>query len=200
VQWRSSPLDIDHSLYYVAAKTDYRLQPLASPTPRQRQVLECIISYIDDNGYPPSQGLKLRSTGTVVKHLKSLDHLGYIRRSSVSRSIVLAMPTSNSMSVPILGTVRAGYLSQAIEDIHLGDLGIWGRENGPGGKESRSSRRLPGRGVLRQALPRGLWRATQGCREGQLLDAGQEGVLRLKIPRSGQPVVADPHLSRRPEK
>jgi repressor LexA len=103
--------------------TEYRFQALASPTPRQQQVLECIISYIDDNGYPPSQrdiasGLKLRSTSTVVKHLKSLELMGYIRRSSVSRSIVLAMPTSNSMSIPIIGTVRAGYLSQAIEDIH----------------------------------------------------------------------------------
>lgn len=103
--------------------TEHRFQPLASPTPRQRQVLECIISYIDDNGYPPSQrdiasGLQLRSTGTVVKHLKSLEHMGYIRRSSDSRSIVLALPTSNSISLPIIGTVRAGYLSQAIEDIH----------------------------------------------------------------------------------
>jgi repressor LexA len=103
--------------------TEYRFQALASPTPRQQQVLECIISYIDDNGYPPSQrdiasGLKLRSTSTVVKHLKSLEDMGYIRRSSVSRSIVLAMPTSNSIAIPIIGTVRAGYLSQAIEDIH----------------------------------------------------------------------------------
>jgi repressor LexA len=102
--------------------TEYRLEPLASPTPRQRQVLECIISYIDDNGYPPSQrdiasGLQLRSTSTVVKHLKSLEHMGYIRRSSVSRSIVLALPASNSIALPILGTVRAGHLSQAIEDV-----------------------------------------------------------------------------------
>jgi repressor LexA len=103
--------------------TQYTLQPSNSPTPRQRQVLECIVSYIDDNGYPPSQrdiatGLKLRSTSTVVKHLKSLEQLGFIRRSSVGRSIVLAVPNSNSISIPIIGTVRAGCLSQAIEDVH----------------------------------------------------------------------------------
>jgi repressor LexA len=28
------------------------------------------------------------------------------------------MPASNSISIPIIGTVRAGHLSQAIEDIH----------------------------------------------------------------------------------
>jgi len=102
---------------------EYRSEQLASPTPRQRQVLECIVSYIYDNGYPPSQrdiasGLHLSSTSTVTKHLKGLETLGYIRRSSVSRGIVLAMPASNSISIPIIGTVRAGHLSQAIEDIH----------------------------------------------------------------------------------
>ena len=101
----------------------YRSQSLPSPTPRQRQVLECIVSYIDVNGYPPSQreiasDLQLSSTSTVIKHLKSLESMGYIRRSPVSRGIVLAMPTSNSVSIPIVGTVRAGHLSQAIEDIH----------------------------------------------------------------------------------
>lgn len=102
---------------------EYRSQPLASPTPRQRQVLECIVTYIDDNGYPPSQrdiasGLQLSSTSTVAKHLKSLETMGYIRRSLVSRGIVLALPARNSISIPIVGTVRAGHLSQAIEDIH----------------------------------------------------------------------------------
>ena len=43
--------------------------------------------------------------------------MGYIRRSPVSRGIVLAMPTSKTISIPIVGTVRAGQLSQAIEDI-----------------------------------------------------------------------------------
>ena len=101
----------------------YRSQSSPTPTTRQRQVLECIVSYIDDNGYPPSQreiasGLQLSSTSTVIKHLKSLESMGYIRRSPVSRGIVLAMPTSKSISIPIVGTVRAGQLSQAIEDIN----------------------------------------------------------------------------------
>ena len=91
-------------------------------TPRQRQVLQFITSFTDDNGYPPSQReiaghLNVSGTLPVMKHLIALERKGYIRRESVNRGIVLTIPKSRNVSLPIMGTVRAGQLSTAIEDI-----------------------------------------------------------------------------------
>lgn len=91
-------------------------------TPRQRQVLQFITSYSDDNGYPPSQReiaghLNVSGTLPVMKHLDALEKKGYIRRENVNRGIALTTPHSRNVSLPIVGTVRAGQLSTAIEDI-----------------------------------------------------------------------------------
>lgn len=91
-------------------------------TPRQRQVLEFITAHIDNNGYPPSQReiaahLQVSGTLPVAKHLLALEKKGYIKRDAVSRGIALTAPVSRSVSLPIAGTVRAGHLSPAIEDI-----------------------------------------------------------------------------------
>lgn len=93
-----------------------------SLTARQHQVLEFIASYRDNHGYPPSQreiAAHLRISGTlpVGKHLDALEKKGYLRRDAVSRGIALTTPTSHSISLPIAGTVRAGHLTPAIEDI-----------------------------------------------------------------------------------
>lgn len=91
-------------------------------TERQRQVLQFITSFSDRNGYPPSQReiaghLKVSGTLPVMKHLDALERKGYIRRENVNRGIVPTTPNSRSTSLPIVGTVRAGQLSTAIEDI-----------------------------------------------------------------------------------
>jgi repressor LexA len=91
-------------------------------TQRQKQVLQFITSYSDDNGYPPSQReiaghLNVSGTLPVMKHLGALERKGYIKRESVSRGITLNTPVSRSVSLPIIGTVRAGNLAPAIEDI-----------------------------------------------------------------------------------
>jgi repressor LexA len=91
-------------------------------TPRQRQVLQFITSFSDSNGYPPSQReiaghLNVSGTLPVMKHLDALERKGYIKRENVSRGIALTTPNSRSTSLPIVGTVRAGQLSTAIEDI-----------------------------------------------------------------------------------
>ena len=91
-------------------------------TARQRQVLQFIISYSDENGYPPSQReiaghLNVSGTLPVMKHLGALERKGYIRREHVNRGIALTTPNSRHVSLPIVGTVRAGQLSTAIEDI-----------------------------------------------------------------------------------
>jgi repressor LexA len=91
-------------------------------TPRQRQVLEFIVSYMENNGYAPSQReiaacLHVSGTLPVAKHLDALEKKGYIRRNAVNRGIILTTPISRSVSLPIAGTVMAGHLSLAIEDI-----------------------------------------------------------------------------------
>jgi repressor LexA len=91
-------------------------------TQRQRQVLQFVTAFADSNGYPPSQReiaghLKVSGTLPVMKHLAALERKGYIKRGNVNRGITLTTPNSRSASLPIVGTVRAGQLSTAIEDI-----------------------------------------------------------------------------------
>ena len=91
-------------------------------TSRQRQVLQFIASFINSNGYPPSQREICKFLGVpgnrpAVKHLAALEQKGYLKRDPVSRGISLAVPMSRSISLPIAGTVRAGHLTPAIEDI-----------------------------------------------------------------------------------
>lgn len=102
--------------------TTYGLHSSNELTPRQRQVLQFITTYTDDHGYPPSQReiaghLNVSGTLPVMKHLGALERKGYIRRENVNRGIALATPKSRHVSLPIVGTVRAGQLSTAIEDI-----------------------------------------------------------------------------------
>ena len=102
--------------------TTYAVKSAKELTSRQRQVLQFISSYADSNGYSPSQReiaghLKVSGTLPVMKHLSALERKGYIRRENVNRGIVLTTPHSRHVSLPIMGTVRAGHLSTAIEDI-----------------------------------------------------------------------------------
>jgi repressor LexA len=102
--------------------TTYGLKSGNELTQRQRQVLQFITSFGDSNGYPPSQReiaghLKVSGTLPVMKHLNALERKGYIKRENVNRGISLTTPNSRSSSLPIVGTVRAGQLSTAIEDI-----------------------------------------------------------------------------------
>ena len=102
--------------------TTYGQNPKNELTQRQRQVLQFITSFGDCNGYPPSQreiAVHLNVSGTlpVMKHLDALERKGYLKRDSVNRGITLKTANSRPVSLPIIGTVRAGQLSTAIEDI-----------------------------------------------------------------------------------
>jgi len=102
--------------------TTYGQNPQNILTQRQRQVLEFITSFSDCSGYPPSQReiarhLNVSGTLPVMKHLSALERKGYINRENVNRGIRLKKPASRTISLPIVGTVRAGQLSTAIEDI-----------------------------------------------------------------------------------
>jgi len=96
------------------------MQPI---TTRQREVLDYIAGFIDQNGYPPTLReiaghLKVSGTLGVMKHLDALEQKGYLRRETgSSRGIVLAGRTVPTASIPVVGVVRAGLPQPAMEDI-----------------------------------------------------------------------------------
>lgn len=91
---------------------------------RQQQVLTFIKDFVEKNEYPPSlrdisAHLGVTGNTTILKHLNALEKKGYLRRDSgSSRGIVLTREKQPQvMQVPIVGTVRAGSLTLAVEDI-----------------------------------------------------------------------------------
>jgi repressor LexA len=85
---------------------------------KQREILEFIYEYIEENGYPPSLreialSVGISSTSVVSYNLRSLERLGYISRDRmVSRGLKLpAGPTptlKNVVQIPLLGRIVAG--------------------------------------------------------------------------------------------
>jgi repressor LexA len=92
-------------------------------TSRQRETLEFITLFIENNGYPPSlreiaASLKINGTRGVLGHLEALERKGYLKKDAgSSRGIALTSHFSRSVPLPIAGTVRAGQLHQAMEDV-----------------------------------------------------------------------------------
>jgi repressor LexA len=102
-------------------------------TDKQQQVLNFIVSYAEDHGYPPSvrdicQGIGVKSTSTVHGYLTRLEKGGYLKReSSKTRSIVIGEKykkqaskntiVENYIDVPIVGRVAAGEPILALENI-----------------------------------------------------------------------------------
>ena len=102
-------------------------------TRRQKEVLDYIARFLQDNGYSPSYeeiagGLELASLATVHKHLQALELKGYLRRGfNQSRSVEIAdkymdeqrrmqsmgpgrseLADVRGVSVPLLGRIAAG--------------------------------------------------------------------------------------------
>jgi repressor LexA len=93
-------------------------------TTRQQQVYSFIKDYIETNGSSPtlreiSAHIGTAGTVTAMGHINALEKKGYLRRRAVgsSRGIVLTQAQSQSVSLPIVGRIRAGLLHPAIEDI-----------------------------------------------------------------------------------
>ncbi len=91
-------------------------------TKRQKEILDYIESFIDEQGYAPSfeeiaESFGYSSLATVHEHLSNLERKGYIRKSyNESRSIELVgrevgLP---SVELPLLGAVAAGLPIEAI--------------------------------------------------------------------------------------
>jgi repressor LexA len=91
-------------------------------TPRQSQVLAFITGFIDTHGYPPTlreigHHLEVNGTLGVMRHLEALEKKGYLTKSAGSSRGIMLTGRSSSVSLPIVGVVRAGLPQPAMEDI-----------------------------------------------------------------------------------
>lgn len=93
-------------------------------TSRQRQALNFVVEYLDAHGCPPTlQEIagRLGITGNlgVMRHLAALERKGYLHRRPGARGIVLTgrAGRGRAVPVPVVGTVRAGVPTLAVENI-----------------------------------------------------------------------------------
>jgi len=98
-------------------------------TKRQREVLDLIAHFVDENGYCPSyeeiaRGLDLASLATVHKHISVLENKGYLKRGfNQSRSLELApkyfqeqrRSRPAALEIPLLGRIAAGSPVESVE-------------------------------------------------------------------------------------
>lgn len=99
------------------------MQPHRKPlTKKQREILDFVTDFTEDNGYAPSfeeiaERFGYTSLATVHEHLENLRAKGYIRKGyNESRSIEV-MPTEmrlTAVPVPLMGDVAAGSPIEAI--------------------------------------------------------------------------------------
>jgi repressor LexA len=100
-------------------------------TKRQKQVLDFVAQFIEDNGYSPSydeiaSGLELASLATVHKHILALETKHYLRRGfNQSRSLEVApkyiqelraqrQAASGRVAIPLVGRIAAGAPVEAV--------------------------------------------------------------------------------------
>src|SRR5260221_684517 len=109
-------------------------------TKRQKQVLDFVAHFVEDNGYSPSyeeiaRGLSLASLATVHKHISTLETKQYLKRGfNQSRSLDLGPKyiqeqrkhrEDSSLEVPLLGRIAAGAPVEAVEQreaVRFGDF------------------------------------------------------------------------------
>jgi repressor LexA len=105
-------------------------------TRRQKEVLDFIAGFVEENGYSPSyeelaRGLNLASVATVHKHIEALESRGYLRRAfNQSRSLEVASKylqerrrslqaqqaqAQQLRGVPLAGRIAAGHPVEAVE-------------------------------------------------------------------------------------
>jgi repressor LexA len=95
---------------------------MATLTKRQKQLLDYLENYNNQNGYAPTlaeigEYFGLSSLATVHKHLNNLEQKGFIRRQhNHSRALEIASPQKQtSAHVRLLGQVAAGVPIEAVE-------------------------------------------------------------------------------------
>jgi repressor LexA len=108
------------------APVDFRLGfaklPAVALTRRQREILDFVREFVDENGYSPSleeigARFGLSSVATVHKHVQHLVEKGYLRKASNrARSVEPVEAAAGPVvSLPLLGSVAAGAPIEAVE-------------------------------------------------------------------------------------
>lgn len=86
-------------------------------TSRQQAILQFVVDYLRDEGYPPSireigAHFEIGSLRGVTVHLDALERKGYISRANTPRSIKVIHPdfqqATNAVMLPLLGSIAAG--------------------------------------------------------------------------------------------
>ncbi|MFC1687086.1 transcriptional repressor LexA [Patescibacteria group bacterium] len=94
---------------------------MATPTKRQKQILDYLTKYISENGYSPTfeeirRHFKLSAPSTVHQHIEALLSKGFLTRNNHSaRGVELSKSGSNLIEIAIKGTIAAGEPIEAIE-------------------------------------------------------------------------------------
>lgn len=92
-------------------------------TERQQQVYRFVAVYLEKQGCAPTLqeiAVHLGVSGNlgVLRHLNALEKKGYLRRRLGSaRGISLIGRSTSAISLPLIGSVAAGMLTEALEDI-----------------------------------------------------------------------------------
>jgi len=90
-------------------------------TKRQKEILDFITGFIDENGYSPSMEeiaghFQFASLNAVFKHLEALEIRGYLHRdTNRARSIQLAQEDAGGLqALPLFGYIAAGQPIEAV--------------------------------------------------------------------------------------
>lgn len=92
-------------------------------TKRQREILNYLTTYAEQNGFAPSfeeiaEQFNYNSLATVHEHLTNLERKGYIKRNYNESRAIEILPseaTPRALELPLLGSVAAGMPIEAIE-------------------------------------------------------------------------------------
>jgi len=92
-------------------------------TKRQREILNYLTVYTEQNGFAPSfeeiaENFGYNSLATVHEHLTNLERKGYIKRSYNESRAIEILPSDASpraVELPLLGSVAAGMPIEALE-------------------------------------------------------------------------------------
>jgi repressor LexA len=93
-------------------------------TKKQTQILEFVVGYVREHGYPPSyrevgEHFGISSTATVHEHIKNLERKGFLRNDAdAARSIEVApalLKAAEAVLLPLKGLITAGQPIEAME-------------------------------------------------------------------------------------
>ncbi len=93
-------------------------------TKRQAEILEYIVSYLREHGYPPSyrevgEHLGISSTATVHEHIKNLEAKGFLNTDGTAGRAIEVDPgvvrSAKAVELPLMGLITAGEPIEAIE-------------------------------------------------------------------------------------